>query len=679
MEKMISNRYANRTFQRHQKVLAIAACCVAVLLALAGLTGCSSDTSGEEVKKQTLKVAVDYSDCDPNGGGDMTDGSMGAENTIDETKEIDGVTYNWGKDPIFTYEAIYDGSWNLTEGTTQRKMYEDWKSKGSENEDGLAKYDGRYVIATGTKYGKPGDKIDFIYKDGSKLQCIIGDQKSPSDSNGSEWGHLYPDGPNINFIEFIMCSKPSDNPGTSGFHPEFKKDIVGWSTQSTDSTSGDTEAQDDREAAGTNRTSSSGYSMEKDGHKIPQNLDEQGNPQGEDSRGKGKFGIEIHMTNALKSGEEHDMSKPGADSQPLVNDEGQPENSPFGANYTSIEEVYYINMRWEYCPWTSNGRQWAQGVGMSAGHADSEAMSWTGKQKVLIKNDKTGKELIAAVIETGPQPSGIIGGLSPEAMYYLTDGHEQNEPDYMGMTVLGWMNDENATPGPTTGNEEQDAKEQACNSGSGDDSVGSGLQGAIAWGKMIAEDDAVGYGQTGYEKDRNSVKDYQKGSGDKYNVDCSALVYWSLVKGGGFTKIKEQCGDYAFSTDNEPQVLQQAGFEEHDINDGELKAGDVLWKDGHTELYAGDGKTDGAHAPEGSGVNGQPGDQGRSNGREEVSYSDYDNKYSGFTKYYRYTGPDTGGGEDTDSANTSADSSTSSDSGSSSTDTEDTSSTDEQD
>lgn len=656
MRKMIPGVRFHRGLHWQQKAIALIGCCLAAICVLIGLAGCSSDTQGEEVKKQTLKVAVDYSDCDPNGGGDMSDGSMGAENTIDETKEINGTTYKWGKDPIFTYEPIYDGTWNLTEGTTQRKMYEEWKSKGSENEDGLAKYDGRYVIATGTKYGKPGDKIDFIYKDGSKLQCIIGDQKNPNDANGSEWGHLYPDGPNINFIEFIMCSKPSDNPGTSGFHPELKKDIVGWSTQATGSTSGDTEAQDDREAAGTNRTSSSGYSKVKDGYKLPMNLDDNGNPQGEDSRGKGQFWQEQHMPYALKDPSKHDTSHPGGTEGGNVDDNSP---GPWGGYEDPLDEVYYINMRWEYVSWVPDSRKFGSSVGIHAsGEYDSEQMAWTGKQKVLIKNNKTGKELIAAVIESGPGVANRIGGLSPESMKYLTDSHG-NEAGYTDMEVLGWMNDENATPGPTTGNEEQDAKEQACNSGSEDASIGSGLQGAIAWGKMIAEDDAVGYGQTGYEKDRNSVKDYQKGSGDKYNVDCSALVYWSLVKGGGFTKVKEQCGDYAFSTDNEPEVLKQAGFEEHDINDGELKAGDILWKDGHTELYAGDGKTDGAHAPEGSGVNGQPGDQGRSNGREEVSYSDYDNKYSGFTRYYRYTGPDTGGGEDSGSANESSESNTS--------------------
>ena len=122
------------------------------------------------------------------------------------------------------------------------------------------------------------------------------------------------------------------------------------------------------------------------------------------------------------------------------------------------------------------------------------------------------------------------------------------------------------------------------NQGTGGGSYGDQI---ASWAEKIAADDSHGYSQ----KNRDGNTDY----------DCSSLVYYAVTQGAGI----QLSISYPFSTANEREVLKAAGFTEQ-AWDGKdtsvLKRGDILWRDGHTEIYSGDGKFTGAHMNEKNGT-----------------------------------------------------------------------------
>lgn len=155
----------------------------------------------------------------------------------------------------------------------------------------------------------------------------------------------------------------------------------------------------------------------------------------------------------------------------------------------------------------------------------------------------------------------------------------------------------------------------------------------VSWAEKIAADDSHGYSQP----NRKGNPDY----------DCSSLVYFAVTEGAGI----QLSIDYPFATgsniddkDSEGGVLQAAGFQkiEWDGKDvGKLQKGDIVWKDGHTEIYSGDGKFTGAHHDENGGIDGpKAGDQTG----DEISTST--NVPSGMSYILR---PPSGGGDDSSS------------------------------
>ena len=121
----------------------------------------------------------------------------------------------------------------------------------------------------------------------------------------------------------------------------------------------------------------------------------------------------------------------------------------------------------------------------------------------------------------------------------------------------------------------------------------------VDWLVNIANDNSHGYSQ--YDRDR------------LVDFDCSSLVYYGL-KNNGFNAT--QLGATPFTTRTEQAILKKQGFKEIAINSdlSQLKKGDILWRDGHTEVYIGEGMTVGAHsASNGGKSDGNPGDQ---NGNE---------------------------------------------------------------
>lgn len=108
----------------------------------------------------------------------------------------------------------------------------------------------------------------------------------------------------------------------------------------------------------------------------------------------------------------------------------------------------------------------------------------------------------------------------------------------------------------------------------------------VDWAVSVAKDDKHGYSQP----NRGGDPDY----------DCSSFV-WAALRHAGF-----DVGSSPFNTDGMDSVLKAAGFERSDFRDvASLQAGDVVWADGHTEIYMGDGEFVGAHWDERHGVEGR--------------------------------------------------------------------------
>ncbi len=131
----------------------------------------------------------------------------------------------------YTVTVYDDWDWGYDQG----KVYELWNSAGSKYDNGLATYEGRYLIACTTTFGKVGDKVDFFLEDGTKIPCIIADVKSQEvvawDNNpANEWGHN--NGQNV--LEFEVSHRAfydtygQNNPGTNGWYDEWGgKRVVG--------------------------------------------------------------------------------------------------------------------------------------------------------------------------------------------------------------------------------------------------------------------------------------------------------------------------------------------------------------------------------------------------------------------------------------------------------------------
>lgn len=110
------------------------------------------------------------------------------------------------------------------------------------------------------------------------------------------------------------------------------------------------------------------------------------------------------------------------------------------------------------------------------------------------------------------------------------------------------------------------------------------LQNAINWAVAVANDNSHGY---------SWVSAWRNGP----DYDCSSLVGNALYNGGftsAGTKLK------TMSTRSEESILKQLHFNDvtHSVNlstGSGLRAGDVLWVGGHTEMYIGNGQLVGAH------------------------------------------------------------------------------------
>ena len=164
--------------------------------------------------------------------------------------------------------------------------------------------------------------------------------------------------------------------------------------------------------------------------------------------------------------------------------------------------------------------------------------------------------------------------------------------------------------------------------------------------EAAAEDDKVGYYQSTrmykYNEDPNN-----------WDVDCSALVYWSLQETGW--NPGQYCGNYPFTTSNEGSVLQSLGFTEHTFTGyEECQSGDILWNSGHTGIYSGSGgenKTIEAHGPTEKVIHRFPGtdydfvDDAAGHGDQSGHEVSEGTSGSSWEKYYRPPSSDPSGGK----------------------------------
>ena len=140
------------------------------------------------------------------------------------------------------------------------------------------------------------------------------------------------------------------------------------------------------------------------------------------------------------------------------------------------------------------------------------------------------------------------------------------------------------------------------------------IETAIEWAVAIANDDSHGYDQT-----NRWGPDY----------DCSSLLIQAYEQAG--CPVKTNGATY---TGNMETAFVKSGFDSLTYSSSmEFIAGDVLWREGHTEMYIGNGKRVGAHINENGEVTG--GDTGDQTGNEisVVAFSPSEN----WTKVFRLT------------------------------------------
>ena len=160
--------------------------------------------------------------------------------------------------------------------------------------------------------------------------------------------------------------------------------------------------------------------------------------------------------------------------------------------------------------------------------------------------------------------------------------YDFNTSEFKNCGNISLSSDSSSNPSPTP------TPNPSSNIKLNDKSNSNFVNGFLKWLIGIADDPAHGY-------------DQRERSGPDY--DCSSLVYFGLIN-NGFTT--QQLNTYAFSTYTMPELLKGSGFKEIPFNtlvpDGitttNLQPGDILLRDGHTEVYVGDGMAVGAHCSE---------------------------------------------------------------------------------
>lgn len=172
------------------------------------LDGADGDSSGDEVSLGSYWNDAWDTVLRPTGGAGVT---------IPEQYGNGGYSVTF-----YTQRGCYvngrDTAWAA--GTSQAAVHSKWSLAGAKYDDDIATYNGRYLIACTTTYGRVGDKVDFTLSDGTVIKCVIADAKNPNDQGCNKWGHS--NGQNV--IEFEVDRSRfyrSGNPGSSSWKAEW--------------------------------------------------------------------------------------------------------------------------------------------------------------------------------------------------------------------------------------------------------------------------------------------------------------------------------------------------------------------------------------------------------------------------------------------------------------------------
>lgn len=122
----------------------------------------------------------------------------------------------------------------------------------------------------------------------------------------------------------------------------------------------------------------------------------------------------------------------------------------------------------------------------------------------------------------------------------------------------------------------------------------------------IVTDESHGYSQINRMGDGTTSIYWLNSLGENVYVhggdyDCSSMVWEILSELGLILPVSN------FWTGNMPEILLENGFTEVGLD--ELRVGDILWREGHTEVYIGEALTAGFVRSETGGIDGETGDQ----------------------------------------------------------------------
>ena len=532
------------------------------------------------------------------------------------------------------------------------------------DDEGFGVIDGRYVIACTTTFGQVGDLVDFYQSDGTVLHTIIGDIKNQSDPGCTKWGHN--NGQVI--VEFVVnrdtwYNSSHANPGTASCHPEWGGKTItqgvnlgSWDGNSRVSASSAASSMNSRtyfmKEILAMSTLGGYYASPADVEKYNQYCfdildyavaDWKGaevaytvSPSGSDvtlNDGRSDVtttgmqlscSIIVHVCTDLKILEENDPNYKGVwdtdateqgDALPYHFMQLEPKifdlifnintsNSFGGGALTEQEREIYdffsnkglsdvaiagilanISRESSFDPTCVNSSSGASGL-----------FQWLGGRLTVLKNyaaskgkDWTDKQCQLELAWAEMSGDGSVPGATMQWSQSLWSQFQSTSDPYEAGSMFGhyWERYGSAT--------EDDTRGKLAETYYGKIS-GSGGTAYMQWALEIAADDSHGYSQI----NRNGNPDY----------DCSSLVYYSLYNTGW--PIASICS-YAFATGSMDSVLTQLGFQKITFSNGDyssLVAGDILLREGHTEIYIGNGQTVGAHCDEVGGIAGaQGGDQ----------------------------------------------------------------------
>lgn len=147
----------------------------------------------------------------------------------------------------------------------------------------------------------------------------------------------------------------------------------------------------------------------------------------------------------------------------------------------------------------------------------------------------------------------------------------------------------------------------------------SNINAAFQWAVNTCNAANVGYSQ--------AYRNEQTINGITY-YDCSSFIWYALIA-GGFDCVSANGGStWAFTTDTMPGILPQLGFTAIPITE-EWKPGDILWRDGHTEMVYSGYRTMGAHTDS-------------YDLADQVSINTYESSTNDWAMLYRFGGGATG-------------------------------------